>query len=108
MKLPRIGLVRSCESTRELARYVVGVGMGELRRQPDYETRWRGTRLLVADRFCPSSKTCNDRGAVKAKLGLAERTFTRDARGHVAYGDLNAAGNLAGLASSHSWWATEN
>lgn len=98
------GMVRN----RRLARSISEVGMGELRRQLDYKTTWHGRHLAVADRWYPSSKTCNDCGAVKTKLRLSERTYTCDHCGYRADRDLNAARNLAGLASSHSWWATEN
>ncbi|WP_083921578.1 IS607 family element RNA-guided endonuclease TnpB [Actinopolyspora halophila] len=98
------GMVRN----RRLARAVSDVGMSELRRQLDYKTTWSGRQLVVADRWYPSSKSCNDCGAVKAKLRLSERTFTCDHCGHAADRDLNAARNLAGLTSSHSWWATKN
>jgi putative transposase len=93
---------------RRLARHVAGVGMAEFRRQLEYKTRWRGGRLVVADRWYPSSKTCSACGAVKIKLALSERTYTCDHCGYIADRDLNAARNLVGLASSHSWWATEN
>ncbi|NHD19559.1 MULTISPECIES: RNA-guided endonuclease TnpB family protein, partial [unclassified Actinopolyspora] len=98
------GMVRN----RRLARAVSDVGMGELRRQLDYTTSWTGRQLVVADRFYPSSKTCNDCGAVKAKLRLSERTFTCDHCGHRTDRDLNAARNLAGLTSSPSCGATKN
>jgi putative transposase len=62
-----------------------------------YKTRWYGSVLLVADRFYPSSKTCSRCGAVKAKLRLAERTFTCDACGLVADRDDNASRNLQAL-----------
>jgi putative transposase len=93
---------------RRLARRIAGVGMGELRRQLDYKTRWRGGRLVVADRWYPSSKTCSACGAVKTKLRLSERTFRCEHCGYTADRDHNAARNLAGLASSHSRWATVN
>ncbi|MGJ7908006.1 IS607 family element RNA-guided endonuclease TnpB [Actinopolyspora sp. H202] len=98
------GMVRN----RKLARAVSDVGMAELRRQLDYKTTWNGRDLVVADRWYPSSKTCHDCGAVKAKLRLSERTFTCDHCGHTADRDLNAARNLAGLASTASCVGTEN
>ncbi|GAB3557084.1 putative transposase [Actinopolyspora lacussalsi] len=98
------GMVRN----RRLARAISGVGMGELHRQLDYKTTWSGRDLVAADRFYPSSKTCNDCGAVKAKLRLSERTFTCDHCGYRTDRDLNAARNLAGLASSPSCGATKN
>ncbi|HEX4724824.1 MAG TPA: IS607 family element RNA-guided endonuclease TnpB [Pseudonocardiaceae bacterium] len=93
---------------RRLARHVAGVGWAELRRQMDYKTRWRGTRLAMADRWYPSSKTCSRCGAVRAKLRLSERVFRCDQCFLVLDRDLNAARNLAALVSSHSWWATGN
>ena len=55
-------------------------------------------RLVLADRFYPSSKTCSRCQTVKAKLSLGTRIFTctrmRLDR------DLNAARNLAALAAT--------
>jgi putative transposase len=89
------GMVRN----RRLARHLAGVGMGELRRQLEYKTLWYGSRLVVADRWYPSSKTCSACGVVRAKLRLSERTYTCDQCGLVLDRDLNAARNLATLAS---------
>ncbi len=94
------------------ARHIAGVGMAELRRQIEYKAGWAGVRLLVADRWYPSSKTCSGCGVVKAKLRLSERTFRCDACGLVCDRDLNAARNLAALVhremSSPSCGATQN
>jgi putative transposase len=84
---------------RRLAHRIAGVGMGELRRQTTYKTTWAGGRLVVADRWYPSSKTCSDCGAVKAKLPLRVRVYHCDECGLVLDRDLNAARNLAALAS---------
>ncbi|GAA4891375.1 IS607 family element RNA-guided endonuclease TnpB [Streptomonospora salina] len=89
-------------ANRRLARAVSDTGMGEVRRQLTYKAAWYGRRLVVADRWFPSSKTCNDCGAVKAKLRLSERTFACEACGVVADRDANAARNLAGLAEAAS------
>jgi putative transposase len=82
---------------RYLARHIAGVGMGELRRQVAYKTTWRGGRLVIADRWYPSSKTCSNCGAVRAKLPLRVRVFHCDECGLVLDRDLNAARNLAKL-----------
>jgi len=82
---------------RRLARHVAGVGWGELRRQIEYKTSWAGGRVVVADRWYPSSKTCSACGVVKAKLRLSERTFRCDQCDFVLDRDLNAARNLAQL-----------
>jgi putative transposase len=77
-----------------LNRAVLDTSPAELRRQLGYKLDWRGGRLIVADRFFPSSKTCSSCGAVKAKLSLDERTY-RCGCGLGIGRDLNAARNLA-------------
>ncbi|MFE2736564.1 IS607 family element RNA-guided endonuclease TnpB [Streptomyces sp. NPDC059349] len=86
---------------RRLARRIADAGFGEIRRQLEYKTRQRhATRLVVADRWYPSSKTCSECGAVKAKLPLHVRTYICDACGLVIDRDENAALNLAALAAA--------
>jgi IS605 OrfB family transposase len=93
-QLNMAGMLRN----RRLARALADAGLAELRRQLGYKTSWYGSRLVIADRFYPSSKTCSACGWVKAKLTLAERTFTCEACGLRIDRDLNAARNLAKLA----------
>jgi putative transposase len=100
------GMVRN----RRIARALADTGLAELRRMLAYKTTWYGSRLVVADRFDPSSKTCSACGWVKAKLTLAERTFTCEVCGMRIDRDLNAARNLAKLAQhvAQSGWETRN
>jgi putative transposase len=100
------GMVRN----RRLARALADAGLAELRRQLTYKTSWYGSRLVAADRFYPSSKTCSTCGWVKAKLTLAERTFRCEGCGLCIDRDLNAARNLATLAEhvAQSGWETQN
>jgi putative transposase len=69
--------------------------LGELRRQLTYKAEHYGSRLIVADRFYPSSKTCAHCRAVKAKLPLSVRTYSCEHCGSVLDRDANAAANLA-------------
>ncbi|MFE4672859.1 IS607 family element RNA-guided endonuclease TnpB [Streptomyces sp. NPDC056723] len=86
---------------RRLARRIADAGFGEIRHQLDYKTRQRhATRLVVANRWYPSSKTCSECGAVKVKLPLHLRTYHCDACGLVIDRDENAALNLAALAAA--------
>ncbi|HEY2957331.1 MAG TPA: IS607 family element RNA-guided endonuclease TnpB [Actinomycetota bacterium] len=82
---------------RPLARRIADAGFGELRRQLAYKTAWAGTRLVQADTFYASSKTCSACGVVKAKLPLSARVFHCEACGLRIDRDLNAARNLAAL-----------
>lgn len=86
-------------ANRKLARHIADAGFAEIRRQLAYKTGWNGGRLLLADRWYPSSKTCSGCGTVKAKLALSEREFTCEACGLVIDRDRNAALNLAALAA---------
>ena len=79
---------------RHLARSLSDAALGEFRRQLEYKTARNGAVLRVVDRWYPSSKTCSNCGAVKAKLSLSERVFNCDACGLSIDRDLNAAINI--------------
>jgi putative transposase len=100
------GLVRN----RRMARALADAGLAGLRRQLTYKTSWYGSRLVVADRFYPSSKTCSACGWAKAKLTLAERIFNCEGCGLRLDRDMNAARNLAKLVEqvAQSGWETQN
>ncbi|MGX1547812.1 RNA-guided endonuclease TnpB family protein [Streptomyces adustus] len=86
---------------RRLARRIADAGFGEIRRQLHYKARQRhATRMIVASRWYPSSKTCSGCGTVKAKLPLPVRTYACDACHLVIDRDDNAARNLAALAAA--------
>lgn len=85
---------------RRLARKIADAGFGEIRRQITYKTGWNSGTVIVADRWYPSSKTCSDCGAVKAKLPLHVRVFDCDECPLVMDRDENAARNLAALAAA--------
>ena len=85
-------------ANRRLARHIADAGFAEIRRQLAYKTQWNGGRLLTADRWYPSSKTCSGCGTAKTKLALSERAYECQACGLVLDRDLNAARNLAALA----------
>lgn len=87
-------------ANRKLARALSDQGFGQARRMTAYKTKRNGGRLLIADRWYPSSKTCSACGWPKPSLTLAERTFTCEACGLVTGRDVNAARNLLHLAAS--------
>jgi putative transposase len=91
-----VGMIRN----RQLSRAIVDQGFGATRRMLGYKTAWRGGRLVTADRWYPSSKTCSGCGAVKVKLLLSERTYRCGRCGLVLDRDVNAAQNLLHLAVS--------
>jgi putative transposase len=87
---------------RGLNRAIARSAMATTRRLLGYKTAWAGGRLVVVDRFYPSSKTCSECGATKAKLLLSERTYACPLCGCVIDRDLNAAVNLAKQATAGS------
>jgi putative transposase len=85
-----------------LAQAIGDAGVGEFRRQLAYKAGWYGRRIIVADRWFASSKTCCRCGRVDEHLTLADRIFRCQHCGLVIDRDLNAARNLEKLADSSS------
>ena len=90
--------VKGMQKNRSFALSLGDAGMGELRRQLAYKSDWHGARLVLADRFFPSSKLCSGCGCIKPHLDLSQRRYECDACGLVLNRDENAALNLRRLA----------
>jgi len=78
-----------------LAKAIQDMGFYEFRRQLTYKTELYGSKLVVVDRWFPSSKTCSNCGVKKDKLTLSDRIFNCDSCGFEIDRDLNASINLA-------------
>ena len=61
-----------------------------------------GVKIVEADRFYPSTKTCSNCGVVDSDLSLSDRTYHCSDCGHTQDRDLNAAMNLKQLAAGHA------
>ena len=85
-----------------LAQAIGDVGFYEFRRQLTYKAAWYGCKVIVVNRWEPTSKTCSRCGEVKAELSLIERIYHCDQCGLMIDRDLNAARNLVKLAGSSS------
>jgi putative transposase len=90
--------VRGMVKNRYLARSVADMGFFEFRRQLEYKAARRGGRVVVADRFYASSKTCSACGHALETLPLSVREWTCPACGAIHDRDVNAAKNLERLA----------
>ena len=66
----------------------------EFRRQIKYKSEWSNIKVIVADRYYPSSKTCIECGYIKKDLKLKERIYHCPQCGNVIDRDLQAAINL--------------
>ena len=71
-------------------------GMGEIRRQLIYKGLWPHCKVMMADRFYPSSKTCSVCGVVNVKL-KRERRCRCGPCGDTHDRNHNAAVNLRNL-----------
>lgn len=81
-------------ANRKLAPAICDMGWFEFRRQLDYKSAIYGTKIVIADRWFPSSKRCSACGSIKQDLTLRERSYECNSCGLIIDRDLNAAMNL--------------
>jgi putative transposase len=79
---------------RAFRRSVHQAGLGRVRPTLAYKCAWAGSRLVVADRFYPSSKTHHGCGGYRADLRLGQRVWVCPRCGQVVDRNANAALNL--------------
>ena len=87
------GMIKAGLQSRALS----DAGMSGLLDQIQYKANWYGTRLIEADQWYPSSKTCSDCGVVNGDLGR-EREWNCPDCGAQHDRNENAARNLLKLA----------
>lgn len=88
--------VRGMSKNHAIAGAILDIAPHEIRRQLEYKTAMRGGRVVVADRFFPSSKLCSTPGCglIAKSLPLSVRTWTCEGCGAVHDRDTCAAQNL--------------
>ena len=89
--------VRGMLQNRHLSRAISDVGFGEFRCQIEYKAAANGVRIVIADRWYPSSKTCADCGFIVDILPLSVREWACPECGVIHDRDVNAAINLEKL-----------
>jgi putative transposase len=77
-----------------LAQAISDVGWYEFRRQMEYKGAWYGCKVVLADRYFPSTKRCSKCGNRKDSMSLDERVYLCGNCGSCMDRDLNAAVNL--------------
>ncbi|BAZ22816.1 transposase, IS607 family protein [Kalymmatonema gypsitolerans NIES-4073] len=82
-------------ANHKLAASIADMSFFEFRRQLTYKCELYGSKLVVVNRWFPSSKTCSNCGIKKEALTLNERVFECSHCGFVIDRDLNAAINLS-------------
>jgi putative transposase len=92
--------VKNMVKNRRVARAIADCGWGAFRGMLEYKAARYGRRVIVIDRWFPSSKMCSACGHVLAELGLKVRVWQCPSCGSRHDRDVNAAKNIlaAGLA----------
>jgi len=91
--------VKGMLANEKLARAISDVGFGMFRSQLEYKARRYRTRLVIADRWYPSSQLCSACGWKNEALTLQDREWVCAKCGTHHDRDLNAALNLKRLAT---------
>ena len=79
----------------KLAKSIQDASWGEFRRQLEYKAEWYGKKIVVIDRFFPSSQLCcNCQGIWSGTKDLSVREWTCPVCGHTHDRDRNAAINI--------------
>lgn len=81
-----------------LAKSISDVSFFEFQRQLKYKAENYGRQVVQADRFYPSSKTCNVCGHIKTDLKLSQRIYKCEKCQSIIDRDANAARNLLHIA----------
>lgn len=79
---------------RHLSKAVQQQCFYEFRRQIEYKTSWNNIKVVIANRFYPSSKTCYCCGNVKKDLKLSDRIYKCECCGNTIDRDYQASLNL--------------
>lgn len=79
---------------RHLSKAVAEQKLFEFRKQIEYKCLWYDIKLIIANRWYPSSKICSYCGNIKKDLKLSDRTYICQHCGLVMDRDLNASINL--------------
>jgi putative transposase len=87
--------VSNMVKNHNLAQSLLDSSFGEIKRQFEYKCKWNNVKLVLADRFYPSSKLCSVCGYKKEDLKLSDRVWNCSNCNSILDRDLNAAINLS-------------
>ena len=86
--------VKGMMKNHNLSASIQELSLGEFRKQLEYKSQWYGRKLIVIDRYYPSSKTCSNCGYIKKDLILKDREWICPECGVKHDRDYNAALNI--------------
>ena len=85
--------VKGMMKNKHLSKAVQQQCFYEFRKQIEYKSAWNNIRVIIADRFFPSSKLCSCCGNIKKDLKLSDRIYKCEC-GNVIDRDYQASLNL--------------
>lgn len=86
--------VKGMLRNHKLAESIQEMNFGEFRRILEYKAKWYNRRIVLVNRFYPSSKTCNHCGYINKQLKLSDRQWICPQCGQLIERDYNAALNI--------------
>lgn len=86
--------VKAFLKNHKLAGAIADCGMYEFKRQLEYKTEKFQSKLILVDKFFPSSQICSNCGNHRHKMPLKNRVYVCPDCGYKADRDLNAAKNI--------------
>ncbi|MEU4712248.1 RNA-guided endonuclease TnpB family protein [Micromonospora purpureochromogenes] len=86
--------VRNMLGNHRLARAISDAAWTHLRRMLEYKAAWHGRKVIVLDRWYPSSKKCSACGRINSAMPLAVRSWTCPECATLHDRDVNAAKNI--------------
>jgi putative transposase len=95
--------VKNMVRNRAVARAIADCGWGTFRAMVEYKAARYGRRVIVIDRWYPSSKMCSACGYLLAELGLKTRTWQCPSCGTRHDRDINAAKNILAAGLAVAW-----
>ena len=95
--------VRGMLKNSKLSRAIADMGFYEFRRQLEYKAQQKGGKVVVVNRFFPSSQICSNPSCLeKTKMTLNVRSWTCSYCNSYHDRDINAAMNLENQAVSYT------
>jgi putative transposase len=94
--------VKRMQNNKKLSRGISDASWGEFRRMLEYKTKWYGSKLVIAPRYYPSSKTCSKCGYIVKELPLEIREWQCTGCQSKHDRDINASQNLLKLYTGSS------
>ncbi len=86
--------IKGMIKNKRLSRSIADVGWGKFKTFVTYKAEWENKKVVIIDRFFPSTKECNGCKEKNVLLSLSDRTWVCPNCGKEHDRDINAAANI--------------